>query len=908
MSCTEVAVNQKMDVSRTLDFLFPENEVFEMCALNVKENKTDVYKWTAMNYPMGGWFQNKDTAIDYALKLDQQAYADAIYVTLNPCPSDLLARVNERIKELQNRTADVDVKHYRNFLIDIDPIRKTKISSSDDEHDYALDCAKTIINDLSERGWSEPMYCDSGNGAHLIYKVDLDVSPESIDLLKRCLQALSQKYSNNKVDIDEKVFNPARITKLYVTHARKGDGSDERPHRLSRIISIPDNPKIVSRELLEALAADYVELEPAKKESQKLEAKSISSNKVDASFHSQNGLDVKAYLEAHGIKISNIKQEKSSTFYCLDPCVFDPSHSTNEASIIQNTDGSLRYQCFHNSCADKTWEDARTVISGDEKLTPFLPVDNRNYKPSKYKHRIQPVMYNVQDLMKEELPEIKWIVENLIPTGLCMIVGKPKMGKSFFSLQLAIAVSNGTPFLDQYPSTKGRVLFLGLEDQKRRLKDRIEKLGGTGTQNIDIYFDYNSLNNGGLDDLQNYIDHHEDVKLIVIDTFGCFRFGHQQTKDMYQLDYDQMNQIKRIADQNDVAIMLVHHLRKTVSEDPFDQISGSTGIFGSLDTAIILTKSRTNGDSNLLITSRDIAGGSYAMTFNEDNCSWSLLGRTEDIVHHEIDQKIIDLLRERGCPLRSVEIEQVVSDESIKAGTVRSRISKMVKREQIIKLDTGLYGLSELINKYNNHNNVTNTTCATDVTTVTTSTTVTGVATVTTVTNQEDNKFVTPCSNQVQQCKSSNNSDLDNSVTAVTFVTGNEENDVQQQSKSVSSNQDYFEDSELLSFDFEDESTHHHPPVPDVEPSCLSDEPQLDDSTPFEDFLCPDVMDEIDEILKSDKVDEEKFDLITTYIEPLTVSATDYLSEEEINYYQNRIANSQDEEPVQEETVDINWN
>ena len=107
---------------------------------------------------------------------------------------------------------------------------------------------------LSERGWSEPIVADSGNGAHLLYPIDLPNDDESTMLVKTALEALDFQFSNESVNVDKGVFNAARIWKLYGTMACKGDHTEERPHRLSQILDYPEELKEVSVEQLKALA------------------------------------------------------------------------------------------------------------------------------------------------------------------------------------------------------------------------------------------------------------------------------------------------------------------------------------------------------------------------------------------------------------------------------------------------------------------------------------------------------------------------------------------------------------------------------------------------------------------------------------------------------------------------------
>jgi hypothetical protein len=136
-------------------------------------------------------------------------------------------------------TADHDVLRRRWLPIDCDPKRPAGISSSDEEHELALDRAFEIREALWDQGWDEPILADSGNGAHLLYPID--VAAQDDGFVKGTLDDLARRFSDTAVSIDQTVFNPARIWKLYGTVARKGDHAPivGRPHRLARILEVP---------------------------------------------------------------------------------------------------------------------------------------------------------------------------------------------------------------------------------------------------------------------------------------------------------------------------------------------------------------------------------------------------------------------------------------------------------------------------------------------------------------------------------------------------------------------------------------------------------------------------------------------------------------------------------------------
>jgi hypothetical protein len=182
--------------------------------------------------------------------------AEGVYFTLNPLHFDLLARRCNRVDvALEGENAqDVDVTHRRWLLVDADSKRRAGISSTEAEKAAALDVVRRVLGYLQSLGWPEPILADSGNGYDLLYRIDLPADDGG--LVRRVLTALGYRFSTAEVDIDQKVFNPARIVKFYGTLSRKGDSTADRPHRWSQILELPPEIEVVPTELLEALAVE----------------------------------------------------------------------------------------------------------------------------------------------------------------------------------------------------------------------------------------------------------------------------------------------------------------------------------------------------------------------------------------------------------------------------------------------------------------------------------------------------------------------------------------------------------------------------------------------------------------------------------------------------------------------------
>lgn len=207
---------------------------------------------------VSGYFDNALSLAREAAKLSADPAVQAVYVTLNPVEPECLHKAPNCIRDhaqAGSTTSDRDIECRRMLLVDFDPKRPSGISSTDAEHAAALLQARACRDALRRADWPEPLLCDSGNGAHLLYQIELPNDDDSKDLVRQVLLALASQFDTETVDVDKKVFNAARITKLYGTLTRKGEATPERPHRRSAILEGPDGLRTVPVHLLRALAS-----------------------------------------------------------------------------------------------------------------------------------------------------------------------------------------------------------------------------------------------------------------------------------------------------------------------------------------------------------------------------------------------------------------------------------------------------------------------------------------------------------------------------------------------------------------------------------------------------------------------------------------------------------------------------
>ena len=224
------------EIERSLRLLIALYALFEIRLLKCRKGGS------TRPFAAAGYFDDVKTAVEAVLECDRLYRPEGSYVTLNPVDLRLHARSPNRITSyLEPQTGDAEIVRRTLILIDCDPVRPTGISATDREVASSLERASVVRNHLTEQGWPSPVLACSGNGCHLLYQTDLPNDDQSKRLMKRLLERLDTRFSDSAVKIDTTVSNAGRITKLYGTVARKGADTPDRPHRLSRIMEVPDS-------------------------------------------------------------------------------------------------------------------------------------------------------------------------------------------------------------------------------------------------------------------------------------------------------------------------------------------------------------------------------------------------------------------------------------------------------------------------------------------------------------------------------------------------------------------------------------------------------------------------------------------------------------------------------------------
>lgn len=570
-------------------------------------------------FQYSGYFNNVDSVIN-AIKPYSEMDDEQIYFVLNKIDNACYGRQQSEklVKSPKITTNDNDIVRRSFVFVDFDPVRKSGTNSSNEEFELAHKKAQDVFRFLREKGFSEPIISKSGNGFHLTFKVDLPNDEKTTETIKQFYEYLASIFSDDKVDIDTKVFNLARLCKLYGTMAKKGANLEDRPWRMSEIIYVPKEINITGIDKFEAIAA----LLPPK-ETPKPVQRNTRIGYVEQ-------FDLESWLNSHGVEYRK-KQDGMSTKYEIKTCPWHETHSSNNpfsSALFQDTEGKITYTCAHSHCKDKQWKDFRLFYEPNAYDRPaFQPqYATRQYAPQKPRYEI-----------KEEIPELgeKWLslsgiqkidLTNLggVKTGyteldrsivqlnwgeVTLLSGGNASGKSsWLNSLLCNIIQQGEKaalWSGELPSPILKTWIHMVAAGKNNLKlsnygngkyfvptpvaDRIDRWtegklfiynNEYGCQWEQIFYDMTELLKAG-------------VRFFVLDNLFSLNID--------LLDGDKNNkqkelilQIKEFAKKNQVHIVLVAHPRKTMAFLRKNDISGTSDLTNAVDNVFIIH--RVNND------------------------------------------------------------------------------------------------------------------------------------------------------------------------------------------------------------------------------------------------------------------------------------------------------------------------
>jgi hypothetical protein len=296
-----------------------------------------------------------------------------------------------------------------------------------------------------------------------------------------------------------------------------------------------------------------------------------------------------------------------------------------------------------------------------------------------------PQIHSAAELQNREFPPINFVVPGIIGPGLTLFAGKPKIGKSWFCLDVALCVADERYCLGDVLCEKGEVLYLALEDNHRRLQKRIKKLLPNVNRwpaGFHYVTEWPRADEGGLDGIRDWCEKAENAKLIVVDVLAAFRSQRTGQQTPYEADYASIKGLQNISLETGVAIIVVHHTRKASADvDILDTVSGTLGLNGAADAALVLD--RDSIGFRLHGRGRDVEEIDKAVQFNADTCRWSIVGEANEVRRSDERNAIAEALLEADEPLSPAEVADILGAPR---NNTKQLLHKMAKAGEAKKL------------------------------------------------------------------------------------------------------------------------------------------------------------------------------------------------------------------------------
>jgi predicted ATP-dependent serine protease len=293
------------------------------------------------------------------------------------------------------------------------------------------------------------------------------------------------------------------------------------------------------------------------------------------------------------------------------------------------------------------------------------------------------------ELQRKTFPPIQYIVPGIIPEGLSLLVGRPKIGKSWLALDFGLTIASGRACLAGREPQQGDVLYCALEDNPRRLQARITRVLGVHKtdwpKRLTLTTQWRRLDKGGVADIAEWIKSVTEPRLVILDTLASVK--PIRTTSGYAEDYESLTHLHRLANDVGVGILVLHHQRKNEAEDPLDTISGTLGLAGCVDTPIILSGS--SAGMTLYVRGRDIEEAEHAIRFDKDACRWLILGDAVEVQRSDTRKKILEVLQ-RAKP-NAMGPSDIAAAAELKESVVKVRLGGMVADNEVVKTSRGLY-------------------------------------------------------------------------------------------------------------------------------------------------------------------------------------------------------------------------
>lgn len=527
-----------------------------------------------------------------AIKLGRGA--KGTYFLMNPLPPDWSG----------GTAKDSDIVRRRWLLVDFDPKRSGTVSSTDAEKALAHEKAFEVATYLDGQGWPNPIMADSGNGWHLLYRIDLPADDGG--LVASVLKALAARFSDEVVDVDTTVGNASRICKLYGTLAAKGDNTTERPHRVSRIDSIPAPLVVVPTELLQKLASEgETPPEPVRRPQSPPDA-SPRVSRPQAIEQARN------YLGKMAPSISG-KHGHDKLLKAASVLVNDFELTDGEALDLLVTE-------FNPRCVPP-WEEAelaRKICEAKKNPPSRTPKgEHRSQLPRRHDpdHESEAaISVRLSDVREES---VEWLWPLRVPLGkLTLLAGDPGLGKSFMTIDMAARVSTGRSWPDSpgIPQPVGSVVMFNCEDDVAdTVLPRLVKAGGDPAKVIAIQGIRTTDSKGktrergfmldrDLPTLIETVAANPDTRLLVIDPISAYCGGTDTHKNADVRGM--LAPLAAMASKYRIAVVMVTHLSKGSKEKAVYRSMGSLAFAAAARAVWHVAKDHDDPDRRLLLLTK----------------------------------------------------------------------------------------------------------------------------------------------------------------------------------------------------------------------------------------------------------------------------------------------------------------
>lgn len=349
---------------------------------------------------------------------------------------------------------------------------------------------------------------------------------------------------------------------------------------------------------------------------------------------------------------------------------------------------------------DARWQrrnsDIPRAVSTAEK---YRRPDDKAPKPVIKAWRVTAIdMHGVRKMIFEP---ITFLVKGVIPSrGVCVIAAKPKAGKSWLVLDIALGATMNRFVLGDIKPEQGDVLYLALEDSLQRLQSRTEKVlqgtvsGDEWPKGLTVATAWRRIDEGGMDDIREWVADvraaGRNVASVAIDVLKCIRPPKKPGQQDYDADYEAIKMLHDLAVELNILILVVHHTRKAAADDLLDKVSGSFGLTGAADTILVIEKQGQNTVFD--IRGRDVEANTLAVEFNKETCRWTILGNAEELRRSHTRSEIIDALSDG--PMGPTDVAKVTG---LTSANVKMTLGRMVKSGEVVQRGRGKYVLAETL-------------------------------------------------------------------------------------------------------------------------------------------------------------------------------------------------------------------